>query len=188
MTMKNLEIHYIAIEDLIPYARNARTHNDEQVAQIAGSIKEFGFTNPVLLNPDKTIIAGHGRVMAARKLGLEKVPTITLHDLTDAQRRAYVLADNKLALNAGWDEEMLKNELQDLELHLQHLAGFNEMELNLLFNGWDSDIEKMEAIEPKDSVAQERITITCNPELKQELWEAITNLVDSLGLDDVEVS
>jgi len=186
--MKNLEIDYIAIEDLIPYARNARTHNDEQVAQIAGSIKEFGFTNPVLLNPDKTIIAGHGRVMAARKLGLEKVPTITLHDLTDAQRRAYVLADNKLALNAGWDEEMLKNELQDLELYLQHLAGFNEMELNLLFNGWDSDIEKMEAIEPKDSVAQERITITCNPELKQELWEAITNLVDSLGLDDVEVS
>jgi hypothetical protein len=95
-----LTIEYRAVEDLIPYARNSRTHSDAQVAQIAASIREFGFTNPVLVDPDGGIIAGHGRVLAARKLALEQVPTIELGHLTDAQRRAYIIADNKLALNA----------------------------------------------------------------------------------------
>ena len=93
------------IADLIPYARNARTHSEEQVAQIAASIREFGFTNPVLTDGENGIIAGHGRVLAARKLGLAEVPMIALAHLTPAQRKAYVLADNKLALNAGWDAE-----------------------------------------------------------------------------------
>jgi ParB-like chromosome segregation protein Spo0J len=92
------------VEALIPYARNARTHSDAQVAQIAGSIREFGFTNPVLLDGDNGIIAGHGRVLAARKLGLVEVPCIELAHLTPTQRRAYVIADNKLALNAGRDD------------------------------------------------------------------------------------
>lgn len=100
-----LAIDYRAIGDLIPYARNARTHSEAQVALIAGSIREYGFTNPVLVDGENGIIAGHGRVMAARKLGLAKVPVIELAHLTEAQKRAYILADNKLAEQAGWDRE-----------------------------------------------------------------------------------
>src|SRR5476649_1444639 len=96
--------------NLIPYARNARTHSDAQVAQIAASIREFGFTNPVLVDGEHGVIAGHGRLLAARKLGMTEVPTIELSHLTPAQKRAYVLADNRLALNAGWDPDMLKIE------------------------------------------------------------------------------
>jgi hypothetical protein len=110
----NLKIEYLKTSLLIPYASNSRTHSDEQVAQIAGSIKEFGFTNPVLIDEQSGIIAGHGRVLAARKLGMETLPCIRLAHLTDAQRRAYVIADNKLALNAGWDEETLKAEIERL--------------------------------------------------------------------------
>ena len=103
-----------ATDDLLPYARNSRTHSDSQVAQIAASIREFGWTNPILVDQEGTIIAGHGRVMAARKLGETRVPVITLGHLTDAQKRAYVIADNQLALNAGWDADMLKVEIADL--------------------------------------------------------------------------
>ena len=115
-----LKIEYVPIEGLIPYARNSRTHSDEQVAQIAASIREFGFTNPVLVDDQGGIIAGHGRVMAARKLGMNKVPAINLGHLSETQRRAYVIADNKLALNSGWDDEMLKVELSSL-----HEDGFD---------------------------------------------------------------
>lgn len=109
-----MTIEQIKIEDLIPYARNSRTHSEEQTAQIAGSIREFGFTNPVLIDATNGIIAGHGRVMAAQKLNLETVPCIRLDHLSETQKRAYIIADNKLALNAGWDEEMLALELADL--------------------------------------------------------------------------
>lgn len=112
--MKKLSVEYLDVGDLLPYARNSRTHSEEQVAQIAGSIKEFGFTNPVLIDADGGIIAGHGRVMAARKLGLQQVPTIALLGLTEAQKRAYIIADNRLPLNAGWDADMLQVELSDL--------------------------------------------------------------------------
>ena len=108
-------IKRLPLADLIPYARNARTHSDAQVAQIAASIKEFGWTNPVLIDGERGIIAGHGRVLAARKLGMEEVPCIELAHLTDAQKRAYILADNQLAANAGWDMELLKIELGDLD-------------------------------------------------------------------------
>lgn len=132
-----IDIEQVAIAALIPFARNSRTHSEEQVAQIAGSIREFGFTNPVLIGADNGIIAGHGRVMAARKLGLQEVPCIRLGHLTEAQKRAYVIADNKLALNAGWDEELLKLELvslrddEDFDLEL---TGFNEVELSALLS------------------------------------------------------
>ena len=102
------------VDDLIPYARNARTHSDEQVAQLAASIKEWGWTTPVLIDEDGEIIAGHGRVMAARKLGIEEVPTMTATGWTKAQKQAYVLADNQLPQNAGWDMDLLKVEMQDL--------------------------------------------------------------------------
>ena len=110
-----MKIEQMKLDALIPYARNARTHSEEQVAQIAGSIREFGFTNPVLIDGQDGIIAGHGRVLGARKLGMSDVPCIRLAHLSEAQKRAYVIADNKLALNAGWDEKMLALELQDLQ-------------------------------------------------------------------------
>ena len=122
------------LDGLIPYARNSRTHSEEQVAQIAASIREFGFTNPVLVDGEGGIIAGHGRVMAARKLGLAEVPVIVLDHLTPAQRRAYVIADNKLALNAGWDDEMLRVEFADLKADGFDLAltGFSLDEIGAL--------------------------------------------------------
>ena len=103
-------------ERLIPFARNARTHSDAQVSQIASSIREWGWTNPVLVGEDGTIIAGHGRVLAARKLRIADVPVMMTTGWTDAQKRAYALADNKLTLNGGWDEELLGLELNELEL------------------------------------------------------------------------
>jgi DNA modification methylase len=132
--MTELQITYKAIEDLIPYVNNSRTHSDEQVMQVASSIKEFGFTNPILLDGESGIIAGHGRLMAAKKLGLTEVPTIELFHLSEAQRKAYVIADNKLALNAGWDNEILALELQDLaDLGFDlALTGFNLDEIEAL--------------------------------------------------------
>lgn len=102
-------------EKLVPYARNARTHSEEQVAQIAASIVEFGFTNPILAGSDGVIVAGHGRLAAAQKLGLDTVPVVVLDHLTPTQRRALIIADNRIAENAGWDDAMLRIELQSLQ-------------------------------------------------------------------------
>src|SRR5512146_284868 len=122
------------VEKLIPFARNARTHSDAQVAQIAASIAEFGFNAPILVDTGAGIIAGHGRLLAARKLDLAEVPVIVLDHLSETQRRAYILADNKLALNAGWDEKVLAAELSDLERDGMNLAlvGFSDEELRTL--------------------------------------------------------
>lgn len=132
MKKADLKIVYKNKSEIIPYVNNSRTHSDKQVAQIAASIKEFGFTNPVLIDEDGGIIAGHGRLLAAEKLGIETVPTITLKGLTESQKKAYVIADNKLALNAGWDEDLLKLEIQTLnELDFDlNLLGFSSDELN----------------------------------------------------------
>ena len=130
----DIQIERWPVERLIPFARNPRTHTDEQVAQIAASIVEFGWTNPVLVSADGVIIAGHARLQAARKLGLSEVPVIVLDHLSEAQRRALVIADNKLALNAGWDEELLRgllSELREDEFNLDVL-GFSDEELNAL--------------------------------------------------------
>lgn len=129
-----MNIEHLSLGELIPFAKNSRTHDDAQVAQIAASIKEFGFTNPILIDEHNGIIAGHGRLLAARKLQLSEVPCIRLSHLTDAQKRAYVIADNKLALNAGWDDEMLALELgdlKDMEFDLS-LTGFSTDEINAL--------------------------------------------------------
>ena len=129
-----MQIQPRPIDGLIPYARNSRTHSDEQVAQIAASIREFGWTNPVLVDGDNGIIAGHGRVLAARKLGMAEVPCIELAHLSEAQKKAYIIADNKLALNAGWDNELLAlefGELQELGFDLD-LTGFDADELEAL--------------------------------------------------------
>jgi DNA modification methylase len=127
----------VAVDALIPYARNARTHSDSQVAQIAASIAEFGFTNPILTDGEKGVIAGHGRLAAARKLALTEVPVIELAHLTPTQKKAYILADNRIAENAGWDEELLKlelAELQDADFNLD-LMGFGDEELDRLLDG-----------------------------------------------------
>lgn len=135
--MNDLKVEYRNIKELIPYCNNSRTHSDEQVLQIASSIKEFGFTNPVLIDGQGGIIAGHGRIMAAQKLKMDEVPTITLSDLSEAQKKAYIIADNKLALNSGWDDELLKIELEQLkELDFDlGLIGFSDDELALLMGG-----------------------------------------------------
>jgi ParB-like chromosome segregation protein Spo0J len=105
----------VSTADLIPYARNSRTHSDAQVAKLAASIREFGFLNPIIVDGANGIIAGHGRVLAAQKLGMETLPCIEADHLTDAQRRAYIIADNRMALDAGWDDELLKVEISDLQ-------------------------------------------------------------------------
>lgn len=136
------QIEYVSTGKLTPYARNSRTHSPQQVKQIAASIKEFGFTNPVLIDESNSIIAGHGRVMAAEHLQLTEVPCIRLEYLTETQKKAYVIADNKLALNAGWDEEMLNIELTDLHdasFDLQ-IIGFDASELSNIL-GYDSKNE-----------------------------------------------
>ena len=124
-------IEYLPTDSLIPYARNSRTHSDAQVSQVAGSIREFGFTNPVLIDAQDGIIAGHGRVLAALKLKLDTVPCIRLSHLTETQRKAYVIADNKLALNSDWDAELLTLELEELhgEEFDMALLGFDSMDL-----------------------------------------------------------
>src|SRR6266852_1648245 len=133
MTVKAMARHIEMwpIEKLIPFARNPRTHSDDQVAQIAASIAEFGFNNPILVDTKAGIIAGHGRLLAARKVQLTEVPVIVLDHLTDAQKRAYVIADNQLALNAGWDETLLAAELAALqeEDFDVNLMGFEDEEL-----------------------------------------------------------
>jgi DNA modification methylase len=130
-----MEIIKKPIDSLIPYAKNARVHDEAQIAQIAGSIKEFGFNNPVLIDKDNGIIAGHGRVMAARKLGLIEVPTILLDHLNETQRKAYILADNRIAINSTWDNEMLSLELMDIKDDVSlAMLGFSVDELDALLN------------------------------------------------------
>lgn len=151
----SLSIDYVPTTDLLPYAMNSRTHSDEQVAQIAASIKEFGFTNPILIDDAAGIIAGHGRLMAAKKLKLKQVPTITLEGLTEAQKKAYVIADNKLALNAGWDTKALTAELrrlQELEFDLD-LIGFDSDELAQLL-----EPEQVEGLTDEDDVPDVPVT------------------------------
>lgn len=132
--MAHRELVYRATIDLIPYVNNSRTHSDEQVAQVASSIKEFGFTNPILIDEDDGIIAGHGRIMAAKKLSLDEVPCIVLDGLTEAQKKAYVIADNQLAMNSEWDLEKLQLEVENLtELEFDiDLLGFDDDFLNKL--------------------------------------------------------
>lgn len=138
---KEMQYYLADVSELIPYVRNARTHSEAQVAQIAASIREFGFLSPILVAEDNTILAGHGRLAAALKLGLKKVPCVKENHLTETQKRAYIIADNKLSLNAGWDSELLAVELSELEgadFNLD-LLGFDEAELSSIFDT-DKDV------------------------------------------------
>jgi ParB-like chromosome segregation protein Spo0J len=176
-----MQIQLRPIEGLIPYARNSRTHSDDQVAQIAASIREFGWTNPVLVDGANGIIAGHGRVLAARKLGMAEVPCIELAHLSEAQKKAYIIADNKLALNAGWDDELLALELG--ELHAADfdmaLLGFDAGELSAamgLDEELDGDAPKIdEGIDYKEKFA---IIVECADEADQQ---ATFERLDGMG-------
>jgi len=171
------EVVYKSVKDLIPYANNTRTHDDKQIKQIAASIKEFGFTNPVLIGKDNDIIAGHGRVLAAEKIKIDKVPCIVLDGLSEAQKKAYIIADNKLALNAGWDEELLKIELEGLkELDFDlSLIGFNVDELDIFF----CTEEEKEQIDNSSKIKDQfQLIIDCENE---EELEKVYNELESEG-------
>lgn len=148
---------YKKAADLVPYAKNARTHSQAQVSKIAASIKEFGFLNPVIVDGKNGIIAGHGRVLAAMEAGIDEVPTVEASHLTDAQKRAYILADNRLALDAGWDDSILAMELIDLQAvdFDVSLTGFSVDEVDILVNGpsfapgSEDDQGKLDELAPK---------------------------------------
>lgn len=167
--MKNQDkIQWVDIEDVIPFSNNSRTHSDSQVGQIAALIREYGWTQPIVVSPDLTILAGHGRLAAARKLKEKKVPVIVLDGLSDAQKRAYVIADNKVAMNSGWDVDLLKAELEHLsEVDFDlSLLGFDTSELGTLMGLDDEDIEEGEdeSDQLKDSFD---IVVKCDSENKQ---------------------
>lgn len=162
-----IQIQPVKVKDLIPYANNARTHSDEQVAQIAASIKEFGWTNPILIDGENGIIAGHGRLAAARKLGMEELPAIQLDGLTKAQKKALILADNKLALNSGWDYELLKIELEELNDQNFDLSiiGFDADELEkVMFDNIETELPK-----EQDLKAMYEIAVECKDGNEQQI-------------------
>jgi len=161
-----MQVQQLKVEDLIPYVNNSRKHSDEQVAQIAASIKEFGWTNPILIDGEKGIIAGHGRLMAARKLEMSEVPVIELNHLTPTQKKALIIADNKLALNADWEQELLKIEIQalsddDFDITL---LGFDEIELGKMFDEMDEEDD----IKSQNYNEVFNIIVECEDEAEQE--------------------
>jgi len=161
-----MQVQQYKVEDLIPYANNSRTHSDAQVAQIAASIKEFGWTNPILVDGEKGIIAGHGRLLAARKLEMSEVPVIELNHLTPTQKKALIIADNKLALNADWEQELLKIEIQalsddDFDITL---LGFDEIELGKMFDEMDEEND----IKAQNYNEVFNIIVECADESEQE--------------------
>jgi len=169
------KIEYLKLDKLTGYAANSRTHSDEQIDQIAASITEFGFTNPILIDENSIIIAGHGRLEAAKRLDLDEAPCLRLSHLTEAQKKAYIIADNKLALNAGWDDDLLKQEisaLEDLDFDIA-LLGFDSVELAKMFD----EIEEPEIKEEKYNEVF-NIIIDCKDEEEQE---RVFNRLDAEG-------
>lgn len=165
-----MQIEHVKTADLIPYARNAKLHSEAQVAAIAGSIREFGFNNPVLIDAADGIIAGHGRVLAAQKLGLTSVPCIRLAHLTDAQRRAYILADNRLAeTGGGWDMEMLRLEIDDIDWAALGEFKMDDMDLGEMMGQFDAQEADAPELKDGDRSPFRQATFT----LHDEQWEEV---------------
>ena len=172
----------VGIDRLIPYARNARTHSKEQIKQLRASLREFGFVNPCIIDKEYNIIAGHGRVMAAKEEGISDIPCVFAEHLTDAQKRAYILADNRLALNAGWDDEMLTVELSDLQANAFDLSllGFSDAEMNKLMGGMenvkdddfdvDAELQKPTLSKPGDLWLLGNHRLVCGDSTKPETY------------------
>lgn len=163
------------VDRLLPYQRNARTHSPEQISQLSASIAEFGFVNPILVDTDDGVIAGHGRLAAARELGLDEVPVVVLDHLTAKQRKAYVIADNKLALNAGWDMSLLQAELGDLgDLDFDlSLLGFSDDELKDLLNDQVEELDGMPDLAEGDKEPVQQMTFTLHDDQAEIVKEAI---------------
>ncbi len=186
--MKSTErFEKVGIEKLIPYARNARTHSKEQVLQLRASLREFGFVNPVIVDKDYNIIAGHGRILAAKEEGISEVPCVFVEHMTDAQKRAYILADNRLAMNAGWDEEMLSVEIADLQgadFDIG-LLGFDDAELNKLMTSdedvkdddfdVDGELEKPAVTKSGDIWLLGKHRLVCGDSTKAETFTVLMN-------------
>ena len=184
--MKSTErLEKVNIDKLVPYARNARTHSKEQILQLRSSLREFGFVNPVIVDKDLNIIAGHGRVLAAKEEGITEVPCVFVEHLTEAQKRAYIIADNRLALNAGWDTEMLSvelAELQGVDFDLS-LLGFDDSELNKLLGNIndvkdddfdvDGELSKPAITKPGDLWLLGRHRLVCGDSTKAETYELL---------------
>ena len=170
---QTLNVEYRKVETLIPFARNPRTHSEAQIAKLAASIVEFGWTNPVLVDGSHGIIAGHGRVMGARAIGLAEVPCIRLAHLTESQRRAYVIADNKLALNAGWDDAMLALEMRDLmaEGYDVGLTGFELGDIDDILR--ETEILGMPALPSGEKSQFQQVTFTLHDSQSDELQRAL---------------
>lgn len=195
--VEDVRIKLVSVDELIPYVRNARTHSQDQVAKIAGSIKEFGFTNPILVDGSNGIIAGHGRLAAARLLGLKRVPAIELGHLSDAQKRAYIIADNRLALDAGWDLELLRAEFADLQTEGFDLSmtGFTDKEIAEIMepgveeNGKDPDDAPPPPPEPHSKLGDTWILgphrVRCGDSTSVTDWDALLGdeLVDAVWTD-----
>jgi site-specific DNA-methyltransferase (adenine-specific) len=177
-------VEQVSLEKLLPYAKNSRTHSDEQVVQLAASIKEFGFNNPVLIDKESTIIAGHGRVMAARRLGMKEVPCIRLDHLTETQRKAYIIADNRLALNAGWDNELLTIELNDLleDGFALDILGFDADELKSLLD----PVKPTEGLTDADEIPEVPEEPKTKPGDVYQLGKHRLMCGDSTSIDDLE--
>jgi len=168
----------IKTADLIPYARNSRTHSDAQVAKLAASIKEFGFLNPVIVDGDNGIIAGHGRILAAQKLGLETIPIIEAGHLSEAQRRAYVIADNRLALDAGWDDELLRIELSDLDADNFDLSltGFDMDEI-ALYAGIADELDAMPDLPSGEKEPFQQVKFVLHDDQVEKLKAALSRAI-----------
>lgn len=178
-----------SVEKLIPYAMNSRTHSDEQIAELASSIREFGFTVPIVVDDDNTILAGHGRLAAARLLNLTEVPVSKVSDWSEVEKKAYVIKENQLALMAGWDNDILKLEFEALEGLGYDVGrlGFPDYELDLIRNGWESDLTFDDST---DSESDESVTIKvkCSGLDSDDVRSTIERAIAESGIDGVTVA
>ena len=179
MSKTTTEMQLISIDKLVPYVNNARTHSAEQIIKLRSSLREFGFVNPIIVDREFNVIAGHGRLMAAKEEGISEVPCVFVDYLTESQKKAYILADNRMAMDAGWDEELLKIEMEELQNLGYDLGytGFDEKELADLFGIDDKDVKGMDVI-PFEKY--DYLLIVCRTELDY------TNLLGKFGMDGSE--
>lgn len=182
------QIEQVAIGTLIPYENNARVHSDSQLTQIANSIKKFGFINPITVDENNLILSGHGRYQASKQLNLKTVPVKRVTHLSDKEKKAYILLDNKIALNASWDETLLKTELGDIPDELIEMIGFDEFELELLTNGWENNISKVDDIEAIDSIGLKKITINVDHNLYDEVKQNVITFLESYPDDQIKIT
>lgn len=196
MTKKPMEFAKLKVSKLASYALNSRVHSDKQIDQIAASINQFGFTAPIVVRSPKegekvyTIIAGHGRVEAAKRIGLDEVPTIVVTGWTDAQAKAYVIADNKLALNASWDIELLKVEMEAITADGFDIGitGFDMEEFKTLTGDWTAEATRTDNTTSSSAKARGKFTVSFDEVDREEVREALTNAIGELSVDNVDLS